>query len=202
MAGRVDEIEVVNLTVQRFVFERCGLRLDGYPTLLLDIHRVEDLCTHLAILQTATTLYEPVCERGFAVINVRNDRKVSDVIHQRERLSACKYCEERMRYWRLAIKKGASIATRPEPTIYGNCDSWNFIVGKKPMATSPGMGIFLSLRASNMKVIHNLFTILNCLGRDNMWVICGRPGNNPNEQQMGVFGGVDISEYAEKRLLF
>jgi hypothetical protein len=23
--------------------------------------------------------------------------------------------------------------TRPEPTINGNCDSWGFIVGKKPL---------------------------------------------------------------------
>jgi len=22
--------------------------------------------------------------------------------------------------------------TRPEPTLYGNCESWSFIVGKKP----------------------------------------------------------------------
>jgi hypothetical protein len=26
--------------------------------------------------------------------------------------------------------------TRPKPTIYGNCDSWSFIVGKKPRAYS------------------------------------------------------------------
>ena len=30
------------------------------------------------------------------------------------------------------MKKGrASDMTRPQPTIYGNCDSWAFIVGKK-----------------------------------------------------------------------
>jgi hypothetical protein len=28
------------------------------------------------------------------------------------------------------------VVTRPEPTIYGNCDSWSFIVGKKPRAYS------------------------------------------------------------------
>jgi hypothetical protein len=29
------------------------------------------------------------------------------------------------------------MATRPEPTIIGNCDSWSFIVGKKPKGKSP-----------------------------------------------------------------
>jgi hypothetical protein len=39
-------------------------------------------------LQAATALYEAVGQRGFAVIDVRNDRKISDVLHQGERLSA------------------------------------------------------------------------------------------------------------------
>jgi hypothetical protein len=29
-------------------------------------------------------------------------------------------------------KRARLKVTRPKPTIYGNCDSWNFIVGKKP----------------------------------------------------------------------
>ena len=94
MAWRVDQIEVVNLAVERFVLERSGLRLDGYPTLFFDIHRIKNLRTHLSVLQATATLDETVGERGLAMINVRNDRKISDVIHQRERLSACLYCEE------------------------------------------------------------------------------------------------------------
>ena len=33
-------------------------------------------------------------------------------------------------------KRARRVATRPEPTIYGNCDSWSFIVGKKPRTYS------------------------------------------------------------------
>jgi hypothetical protein len=30
------------------------------------------------------------------------------------------------------MKKGrVGVLTRPQPTIFGNCDSWSFIVGKK-----------------------------------------------------------------------
>jgi hypothetical protein len=39
-------------------------------------------------LQTAAALNDPVSQRGLAVIDVGNDRKISDVIHQRKRLSA------------------------------------------------------------------------------------------------------------------
>ena len=73
MARRVDEVEVVDLPITRLVVQRSGLRLDGYPTLFLDIHRVEHLRLHLTILESSTTLDEPVCERRFAVIDVRND---------------------------------------------------------------------------------------------------------------------------------
>jgi hypothetical protein len=33
--------------------------------------------------------------------------------------------------------------TRPEPTIYGNCESWDFIVGKKPALNSLEIGKLL-----------------------------------------------------------
>jgi hypothetical protein len=32
------------------------------------------------------------------------------------------------------------VVTRPEPTINGNCDSWDFIVGKLPRSHSPETG--------------------------------------------------------------
>ena len=67
--------------------QRCGLCLDGYPTLLLDVHRVEDLRFHLALSEPAATLDQAIGKRRLAVVDVRNDRKISDVIHQRGRLS-------------------------------------------------------------------------------------------------------------------
>ena len=53
-------------------------------------------------------------------------------------------------------KKGASISTRPEPTIYGNCDSWNFIVGKKPWAHILRIAQNAALSHCNIKIIHSL----------------------------------------------
>jgi hypothetical protein len=72
-------------------------------------------------------------------------------------------------------KRARLIATRPEPTIYGNCDSWNFIVGKKPCAYSPKISIQRSLQGRNKRVVHNLLTIEEMKDLDNLWAICGSP---------------------------
>jgi hypothetical protein len=67
--------------------ECSGLCLDGYPTFFLDVHRVQNLRFHIARLKTATALDQTVSKCGFAVVNVGNDGKISDVIHQRNALS-------------------------------------------------------------------------------------------------------------------
>jgi len=48
--------------------------------------------------------------------------------------------------------------TRPKPTIYGNCDSWSFIVGKKPRAYSQTTVQTKQLQTSNKDIIHKLST--------------------------------------------
>ena len=87
MPGRIDQIEVIGLAIERLVLERRRLGLDGDPALFLDVHRVQHLGFHLARLETATALDQAVGQGGLAMINVRNDRKISDVIHQRGHLS-------------------------------------------------------------------------------------------------------------------
>jgi len=84
MARRVDQIEVVDLAIARLVLQRSGLRLDGYPTLFFDVHRVQDLGLHLALRQPAAPLDQAVGQRRLAMVDVRDDGKISDVIHQRK----------------------------------------------------------------------------------------------------------------------
>ena len=48
--------------------------------------------------------------------------------------------------------------TRPEPTIYGNCDSWDFIVGKNAFNAIPEFDCMGSLQVNNMDFIHSLYT--------------------------------------------
>ena len=84
--------------------------------------------------------------------------------------------------------------TRPEPTIYGNCEGWIFIVGKKPEANRPKIPICLSLRASNRILMHNLSTILNCAVLDNVWVIRESTVDNQNNRVMKHVVQSDIPE--------
>jgi len=65
------------------------------------------------------------------------------------------------------------VVTRPEPTIYGNCDSWSFIVGKKPRPYRRHDAKQGSLQASNKTFIHSLSTLFRGNSWDNLWAICG-----------------------------
>jgi hypothetical protein len=60
--------------------------------------------------------------------------------------------------WRSQKKWARRMATRPEPTIIGNCDSWIFIVGKKPAEKSPPHCPQGKLPAYNKQNIHRLCT--------------------------------------------
>jgi hypothetical protein len=51
--------------------------------------------------------------------------------------------------------------TRPEPTIHGNCESWDFIVGKKPALNSPKIGELLTLTTGSESPGGKFFTILS-----------------------------------------
>ena len=57
------------------------------------------------------------------------------------------------------MKKGrVSVMTRPKPTIYGNCDSWNSIVGKKGVGLAASDIEMPALQVHNGHVIHRLST--------------------------------------------
>jgi len=66
----------------RRVVECDALRLDRDPAFALELHGVEHLLLHFAVGQTAAQLDEPVSEGRFAVVNVRDDGKVTYVPHE------------------------------------------------------------------------------------------------------------------------
>ncbi len=75
VTGGVDQVEDVALPVDTDV-----LRLDGDAALALEVHRVEVLRTHVAGLDGAGDLEDPVGQRRLAMVDVRNDREVADAI--------------------------------------------------------------------------------------------------------------------------
>jgi predicted thioredoxin/glutaredoxin len=87
MARRVDQVEVVDLPSRALYLSAAVCALMVIPR-SFSMSIESSTCSSISrSLQAATALDQAVGQRGFAVINVRNDRKISDVIHQRERLS-------------------------------------------------------------------------------------------------------------------
>ena len=76
---RVDQVERVRLAAAG-VAQADGARLDRDAALALEIHVVEQLIFHVALLHRAAQLDEPVGQRGFAVVNVGDDGKIPDVV--------------------------------------------------------------------------------------------------------------------------
>jgi hypothetical protein len=66
-------------------------------------------------------------------------------------------------------KRARRMATRPEPTIIGNCEGWNFIVGKMPASMSPEPHMGSALLQCNKHFTHSLFTT----GIRATWTTCG-----------------------------
>jgi hypothetical protein len=90
------------------------------------------------------------------------------------------------------------MVTRPKPTIYGNCDSWSFIVGKKPRAYRRIGRQTGSLQGSNINVIHNLSTKLGGKLWDNLWAICGSAVDHWNPSRIVVCAVFDMPLMADE----
>jgi hypothetical protein len=75
VTGRVDEIDDVAVPLDPHV-----LRFDRDAALALQIHRVEELGAHVARVDRAGHLEQPVGQRRLAVVDVRNDAEAADSV--------------------------------------------------------------------------------------------------------------------------
>src|SRR5256886_8872926 len=87
MAGGIDQIQLVDAAVAGVVVHADGVELDGDAALAFQVHRVEHLLPHQALVQGARELDQPVGQRRFPVVDVGHDAEVADVIlaHVREK---------------------------------------------------------------------------------------------------------------------
>ena len=79
MARGVDEIELIGLPVVGIVGDAHGVALDGDAALALDIHGVEQLGLHVALINRIGELEDAVRDGRLAVVDVRNDREVANM---------------------------------------------------------------------------------------------------------------------------
>ena len=80
VAGRVHDVDVVIL-----VFERGVFGADGDALFLFQIHRIHQAFLRRLVLvgaEGAGLLEQTIHERGLAVVNVRDDGDISDVLHK------------------------------------------------------------------------------------------------------------------------
>ena len=79
VAGGVDQVQLVGLAVLGGVVEPDGGHLDRDAALALQVHPVEDLVLHLAVVDRAGELEDAVRERGLAVVDVSDDAEIADI---------------------------------------------------------------------------------------------------------------------------
>ena len=79
MSRGVNEIETIGLAVLGLVVHAHRTGLDGDAPLPLQVHVVQQLRLHLALLHRAADLDHPVGQGGFAVVNVGDDGEVADL---------------------------------------------------------------------------------------------------------------------------
>ena len=81
MSGCIDKIEFIHHTGM-LVPHPNWLHLDGNPPLTLKIHRVQHLLFHESCLDGFGDFEHTIGERRFAVVNMRDDTKVANMLHR------------------------------------------------------------------------------------------------------------------------
>ena len=79
MARGINEVELIGLAVIGLVAHRHGAGLDRNAALLLNVHIVQHLIGHGALVNAVGQLQHTVGQGGFAVVDVGNNAEVADV---------------------------------------------------------------------------------------------------------------------------
>ena len=79
MARGVDEVELIGLAVVGLVAHGHGAGLDRDAALLLNVHVVQNLVGHGALVNAVGQLQHTVRQGGLAVVDVGDNAKVADV---------------------------------------------------------------------------------------------------------------------------
>ena len=79
MAGGVDQVQVILLAILSGVEHLDRTGLDGDAPLPLDVHIVQELFLHVPLGHGGGALQKPVGQSAFAVVDVGNDTKVTDI---------------------------------------------------------------------------------------------------------------------------
>ena len=79
MSRRINQIERILLSVLCFIDQTDCLRLDRNAAFTFQIHIVKHLILHLSCRQQSRLFNNTVCQRRFAMINVCDNAKISNI---------------------------------------------------------------------------------------------------------------------------
>ena len=77
VAGRINQVQLVGLTVFGLVEHRDRMRLDGDATFALQIHRIQQLRLHVARGDGSGAMQEAVRQRRLPMVNMGNDAEIA-----------------------------------------------------------------------------------------------------------------------------
>jgi hypothetical protein len=63
VSRRIDQVQVIDLTIPCLVGQSSRLRLDGNPALAFDIHRIEDLGFHFTVGKATAEVNNAIGQR-------------------------------------------------------------------------------------------------------------------------------------------
>jgi len=85
VAGGVEQVKLVGFAILRGVHHADGVGLDGDAALAFQVHGIEHLGLHFARGERSGQFEQTVGERGFAVIDMGDNREIADegCVHER-----------------------------------------------------------------------------------------------------------------------
>ena len=79
MAGRVNQVERVGFAVLGGIVHMHRLGLDGDAALAFQLHAVQNLLHHLALLENARRFQNAVSQRGLAMVNMGDNAEIANL---------------------------------------------------------------------------------------------------------------------------
>jgi hypothetical protein len=83
MAGSIDQVQDILLAVLMFIIDLYRMALDGNALLSFKVHIIKYLVHHITVADGAGALQKTVSQGGFAMVNMCDNAKITDVLHVR-----------------------------------------------------------------------------------------------------------------------
>lgn len=80
MSRSIDEVQDIILPVLHVLHLDC-MAFDGYPLFFFKIHRIKHLVFHVPFTERPCRFKQPVGQRAFTVIYMRNYREIPNIFH-------------------------------------------------------------------------------------------------------------------------